>query len=64
MKDEQTRQELDDARQELQKKMDSMKPDAENFASVHLKQRAMQKQRVRNLPDNASQRRSPHCIVQ
>jgi len=34
MKDEQTRQELDDARRELQEKMDTMKPDVENFAAV------------------------------
>jgi hypothetical protein len=64
MKDEQTRQELDDARRELQQKMDSMTHEAKNFASVHLKQKAIQKQRVKNLPDNASKRRSSNCIVQ
>ncbi len=66
MKDEQTRQELDDARRELQQKMDSMTHDAENLASVHLKQKAMQKQRVRNLPDDASQNEwhKRNCIVQ
>jgi len=55
MKDEQTKQELDDARRELQEKMDSMKPDAESLGSAHRKQKAIQKQRVGNLADNPPQ---------
>jgi hypothetical protein len=55
MKDEQTRRELDDARRELQEKMDSIKRDAESLGSAHRKQKTIQKQQVRNLADNAPQ---------
>jgi len=55
MKDEQTRQELDDARREIQEKIDSMKPDAESIGSAHRKQKTIQKQRVGNLADNVPQ---------
>lgn len=54
MKDEQTRLELEDARRELQGKVDSLKYDAENLEMAHHKQKVIQKLGVKSLLRDAS----------
>ena len=52
MKDEVTKQELEEARRELQQKMVDMKHGAENLESVRLERKTIQTQRALNLEDD------------
>lgn len=58
MKDEQARQELDDARRELEQKKNSMMHNAENLDSVYVGQKAKLEKRVKNVTPEKT------CVVQ